>query len=208
MNKRIVLAVSIAIIVLAVVVLTVFVFPLFQTRSTGLQYLEQCPTRWPPQMPGPNTSQLETLVAMTMNPGTVTKICAEYNSESSNSVTGILNGSVYFQSNMTKVPPSLIQVTAEPQPLIAPGIGGDSPVPVAYGLFPISGSSSAPGFYLLCLSGIFPAMPLAVGYEPITYSDFAYGLHHQNQCSNVPFFGSYVSVNNVGVAYSYVPLNA
>ncbi|MGI0081140.1 MAG: hypothetical protein ACRECH_16135, partial [Nitrososphaerales archaeon] len=141
---------------------------------------------------------------MTLNPGTLGKICAEYNSYSSNSVTAILNGTVYYESNMTMVLPSLIQVTVEPQPLIAPAIGGQSPVAVAYALFTISVSSSAHGFYMLSLPGICPFMPLAVGYNQINYSDFAYGWHHSNQCSSVGFFGSYVSVNNVGVAYSYV----
>lgn len=203
---RIIITISIAIIILAVTF--TFVLSLFQnSRTTGTQYLEQCPAKWPPQLPGANTSQLETLVAMTMNPDTLAKICAEYNSYSSTSVTAILNGSVYYESNMTKASPSLIQVTAEPQPLMAPVIGGQNPVAVAYALFTISISSSALGFYMLSLPGICPLMPLAVGYDQINYTDFAYGWHHSNQCSSVGFLGSYFSVNNVGVAYSYVPLN-
>jgi hypothetical protein len=107
---------------------------------------------------------------------------------------------------MSEVPASLISVTALPQPLTAPGIGGNSPVPVAYALFTLNVSGSAQGFYMLSLPGLCPLMPLAIGHSSINYSDFAYGWHHQNQCQEVPLYGSYVAVKNVGVAYSFVPL--
>ena len=107
---------------------------------------------------------------------------------------------------MTEVPVSSIQLTAQPRPLTAPGEGGNSPVPVAYALFTINVSSSIRGFYILSLPGICPPMPLAIGYDQINYTDFAYGWHHQNQCQGVPIFGSYVGVSNISVAYSYVPL--
>lgn len=173
---------------------------------SGTQYLQQCPTSWPPQEPGPNITQLETLVAMTINPNTVAKICTQYSSENNTSVNLTLNGSVYYASNMTKVPMSLIQVIADPRSLKAPSLGGKS-AGEPYAVFTLDASSFAQGFYMLSLSEMCPLMPLAVGYEQINYSDFAYGFHHGNQCSSNGVFGEYVSVNNVGVAYSFVPLN-
>jgi hypothetical protein len=200
-----VLAVLIAAVILVVIVTPGFILPLFQPQSLGTQYLKQCPY-WPTQEPGPNTTHLETLGAMTIQPGSTGKICVEYNSDTNSPVTTSLSGIVYYESNMTEVPTSSIQLTFQPQPLTAPGVGGNSPVPVAYALFTLAVSSSVQGFYMLSLPGVCPLMPLAVGYDEINYTDFANGWHHQNQCQNVPVFGSYVGVDNLSFAYSYVPL--
>lgn len=40
---------------------------------------------------------------MTANASSVAKICVEYNSNTDNSVTTILNGTVYFANNMSIV---------------------------------------------------------------------------------------------------------
>jgi hypothetical protein len=173
---------------------------------SGTQYLQQCPVSWPVQIPGPNTTQLETLVALTINPNTVAKICTEYNSANDFSVNVTLTGSAYFANNMTKVPTPLIQINAEPKSLKAPGLAGTS-TGEPYAVFTLNVSSSDQGFYMLSLSGICPLFPLDVGYVQINYSDFAYGWRHQNQCSTDGLIAGYVSVNNVGAAYSYVPLN-
>jgi hypothetical protein len=204
-----VLVILVAAVILSVFAIPAFVLPFFQStgvQSLGTQYLKQCPVDWPPLLPGPNTTQLETLVAMTIRPGSTGNICVEYNSDTNNVVTASLNGIVYYESNMTAVPPSSIQLTTQPRPLTAPGAGGNSPVPVAYAIFTLNVSSSVQGFYMLSLPGLCPLMPLAIGYNQINYTDFANGWHHRNQCQIAPVFGSYVAVDNIGVAYSYVPL--
>jgi hypothetical protein len=193
------------------VVAAVFIAAFYQSQSEnsiGTQYLNECSEAWPPQSPGQNTTQLETLAAMTANPGTSAKICVEYNSGSSSSVISPLNGSIYFANNMSNVPASILQVSSQPATLKAPAMRGNSPSPVAYAVFTLNVSSSARGFYMLSLEGICPEMQLAVGYSQINYSDFAFGWQHRYQCTSVDFFGSYFSVSNIGVAYSYVPLGA
>lgn len=193
------------------IVAAVFVAAFYQSQtqsSTGTQYLNECSEAWPPQSPGPNTTQLETLAAMTVKLGTTAKICVEYNSGSSSDVTSPLNGSVYFENNMSSVPTSIVHVSALPVILKAPAMRGNSPSPVAYAVFTLNVSSSAQGFYMLSLEGICPQMQLAIGYSQINYSDFAYGWQHRYQCASEDFFGSYVSVSNIGVSYSYVPLSA
>ena len=206
--KNGILAILVGIVILAVIVVPAFILPFLQSagvQSEGSQYLKECPVGYLPQSPGPNTTQLETLAAFTIQPGSAARICVEYHSESDSPVTASLNGSVYFESNMTTVPSSLIQVTAVPLPLTAPAqVTG--PQSIAYAMFTLNVTSSARGFYMLSLPGICPLMPLAVGYSEIDYANFAYGWHHQNQCQNVPIFGSYVSVANVNSTYSYVPL--
>lgn len=193
----------------SLVVVAVFVVASLQAPTDiGTQYLKECPTSWPSQRPGPNTTHLETLAAMTVSPGTTAAICVEHSSGGNYPVTAILNSSVYYQSNMSSVPPYLIHVSAQPNLLKAPELRGQSPSPVAYAVFKLNISSSAQGFYMLALDGICPQMPLAIGYSQINYTDFANGWQHRYQCTSEDFFGSYVSVNNVDVAYSYVPLGA
>src|ERR1039458_1470502 len=146
------------------IVIAVFVVALYQTQTptnTGTQYLSECSTTWPSELPGPNTTQLETLAAMTVNPGTTAKICVEYSSGSSSSVTSPLNGFAYFENNMSSVPSPIIQVSPQPIMLKAPAMRGQSPSPVAYAVFTLNISSSARGFYMLFLDGICPQMQLA-----------------------------------------------
>ncbi len=187
--------------------LIVVILPNFPI-DTGTQYLQQCPTKSLPQ-PGPNTSQLETLAAFTVNPGTVAKFCVEFNSSSSTSVNAALNASVFDQNNMSNVPANVIQVLVQPATLAAPPLPSQSgPAPEAYAVFALNVGSNASGFYVLSISGICPLMLLSVGYDQINYSDFAYGWHHQYQCTQTDYAGSTVSFSNVGAAYSYVPLGS
>jgi hypothetical protein len=171
---------------------------------SGAQCLQQCSQTWPPQPPGPNITQLETLAAMTVNQSSTAQICMEYNSVGTSPVSETLAGTVYFASNLTLVPNGTISIFAEPQTIVAPPVqenGASNP----YAAFTLSTSSSSQGFYLLSLTGTCP-MPLAVGYTQINYSDFAYGLQHEVSCETQTVSGAYVSVENVGVAYSFVPL--
>ena len=203
-------AVLISAVFLIVVLVIVPVFVSFyQTlRSLGTQYLKQCPTAWQPERPGQNITQLQTLAAMTANPGTSAKICAEYISGISSSVTSSLNASIYFENNMSIVPSRLIGIAVQPALLKVHGMRGFGPSPVAYAVFTLNFSTSAQGYYMLYLGGFCSGMPLAVGYSRINYTDFANGWQQRKQCTLDGFVGSYFSVNNLGVAYSYVPLSA
>lgn len=200
--------ISVVFLIAVLVVVPVFVSFYQMPRSLGTQYLKQCPTAWPPERPGQNITQLETLVAMTANPGTMAKICVEYSSGISSSVTSSLNASIYFENNMSVVPSRLIAISVQPALLKVPGMRGSSPSPVAYAVFTLNFSTSAQGYYMLYLGGICSGMPLAIGYSRINYTDFAYGWQQRKQCTLDGFVGSYFSVNNLGVAYSYVPLSA
>jgi len=185
-----------------------FVFPFLTPVDTGTQYLQQCLTKSLPQ-PSPNTSQLETLAAFTINPNTIAKICVGYNSDTSTSVNAALNASVYYQNNMSIVPANIIQIVVQPTTITAPGFPSQSgPEPVAYAVFTLNVSSSAKGFYMLSLSGICPLMFLSVGYDQINYTEFAYRWHHQYQCSETNYSGSTVSFDNIGASYSFVPLGS
>lgn len=171
---------------------------------SGAQYLQQCSVSWPPQPPGPNTTRLETLAAMTVNQSSTAQICMEYYSASSSPVSEILTGTAYYASNLTLVPNGTISFVADPQTIVAPAVqenGAYNP----YAVFTLTTSSSSQGFYLISLTGMC-TMPLAVGYTQINYSDFAYGLQHEGSCGTKAVSGGYVSVENVGVAYSFVPL--
>lgn len=199
-------------IIIILVVLTIFLYGIFfqRSQSTGAQYLSQCTASWPPARPGSNTSHTETVIAMTVSENTIAKICTEYSSSSCSNTVTPLAGAVYFESNMSKVPNSLISINAEPNPISAPSDCVESPVPIAYALFTLTIANSTKGFYMLELAGFCPMMPLAIGYSQIAYDQVSNGWNHQNNCSlsqanGTNLFGDYVSVNNIGVAYTNVP---
>src|SRR5487761_610260 len=106
MGRRLILVVIIVLIV-AIVVSIYVILPFFffnNPNTTGTQYLSQCNAPWPPyRQTGPNTSLTEGFITMTANASSVAKICVEYNSNTDNSVTTILNGTVYFANNMSIV---------------------------------------------------------------------------------------------------------
>jgi hypothetical protein len=196
---------TLGVIALVAIVSIASVYTSFQIYTqlepmSGAQYLQQCSETWAPQSPGPNTTQVETFVAMTLNQSSTAKICLQYNSAGVSPATAELNGLALYASNLTKVPTTQIGVSPDPKTIEAPPLqenGAYDP----YAVFTLTTSDSSQGFYLLLLSGMCP-MPLAVGYNQINYSDFAYGLQHEEPCSTDGLTGYYVSIENVGVAYS------
>ena len=120
-------ALIIAAVVIIVLIAVVALYPQ-PSRQVNEDLLKQCTTRPPsPEPESQNTTQREQFGVWLATPGTASKLCAEYVSNSSSSV--------FLQLNPTSIPvnstTNAIEVQADPNNMTVPGSTGNSPTGAA-----------------------------------------------------------------------------
>ncbi|MDG7002080.1 MAG: hypothetical protein JRN15_23510 [Nitrososphaerota archaeon] len=171
------------------------------------EVLSQCPVQWPPELPGPNTTQLETVQVVAIPAGVQSKLCIEYVGQMANTAMQSLDATVHPETNISQIVSSAtVSLTVEPKILSPQNIPNE--IPVLYVVFTITTSGSG-GLYVLSLPGICPTIPLAVGYSQVNYTMISNWWHNRNICaSSGQFSASLVSAtSNVATLYAYIPLD-
>jgi len=145
-----------------------------------------------------------------MKPDDVGKFCASYgmSSDSSFQLNLANKWSVFYANNKSAVPTSLLRISAEPNSVTVPAFSDQSgPNTVTYALFTISTSNSSKGFYAIFLPGFCSFMGLEVDYTQVNFSDFEYW--YQTPVSGCTYDGGGIisTSDNVGVAFTSIPLN-
>lgn len=170
--------------------------------------LSQCPVRWPPELPGPNTTQLETVQVVSIPASEQSKLCVEYVGQSLGATQQNLYPSAHSEANISQmVSSAVISIAVEPKSLGPQNIPNE--IPILYAVFTITSSNSSQGVYVLSLPGICPTIPLVVGYSQVNYTVISNWWHNRNICtSSGQFSASLVSANgNVATVYTYIPLD-
>jgi len=143
-------------------------------RSVNDGLLNQCSVQWPPWTPTEtaNTTGRESppsVLILLANPGTTSKLCVGYGSNSNSALDLPLNTSVISTSSSE----GGVEFTAEPGVLtVLSDNNGLSPTGVAYAVFTLSVANGSKGFYVLEFPGCLQL--LASGYPPsqVNASDF------------------------------------
>jgi len=194
------LLVAVAAILLLVVAIAIFP----QTsRVVNQGLLKQCSGSLPgPEPETANITQREQFAVLLADPGTTSKLCVGYSSNSNSPVVLQLNPLVVSLNSSA----SGIQVTAEPGTLTVPGNQGTSPIGVAYAVYTLNVSTGSQGFYVLELPGDCPRL-LASGYSAslVNESNFGGWVQQALACSgNAQVTAVIASESNLGMTYPYV----
>jgi hypothetical protein len=143
-------------------------------RSVNEGLLKQCNVQWPPWTSTEtanttgrgSTPSVQVLLA---SPGTTSKLCVGYGSNSDNAFDLPLNSTVIPLGSST----GGVEFAAEPKVLsVLSDNNGLSPTGVAYAVFTLSVANDSKGFYVLEFPGCLQL--LASGYSPsrVNASDF------------------------------------
>ena len=193
------------VVIAAVVMLVVLGLPLLlnPNRVYNQQLLSQCNVSWPPEMPV-NVSQRQQFAVLLFQPNSTAKICVQYSSLSSSSVTLSLKA----KATLVNGTGGTISLSYEPTNLYVPGNNNNiSPVGIAYAVFTLRPANDSRGFYILNLPGFCPTIPIAVGYlaSEVNGTMFSGWLAGHYSCGPESHLvsGVYDSVLNVNVAYPY-----
>jgi hypothetical protein len=196
--------------VVAILLLTVTVTNWPQNgRTVNEGLLKQCSVSWPPwtSTQTANTTRRESppsIGVLLVSPGTTSKLCVGYGSNSNYAVNLQLNPSVVDLSLST----AGVEVTAEPSVLtVLSDNNGLSPTGVAYAVFTLKASNDSKGFYVLEFPGCL--QPLASGYSAsqVNASDFGGWVQQvqRDQCAgNAQVNLSFVSESNLNITVPVV----
>jgi hypothetical protein len=172
-------------------------------RIYNQQLLSQCNVSWPPEFPE-NVSHRQQFVVLLFQPNSTAKICVQYSSLSSSSVTLSLKAQVTLVNGTG----GTILLSYEPTNLYVPGNNNNiSPTGTAYAVYTLHPAIDSQGFCVLNLLGFCPTIPITVGYfasevDASTFSSWLAG-HYSCGPESRLVTGGYVSFLNVNVAWPY-----